>query len=130
MAIELVVDASVVIAVLRGEPLDPRTVARLANATICATNYAEIITYIAKLNDPTQRLRHLVGGFGLVVAPLDEDRAAAAGELPPRTASSGLSLGDRCCLSLARKLELPALTTDRAWIKIADAVGVKVELAR
>ena len=130
MTIRLVVDASVVIAVLRGEPLDPRTVARLASATICATNYAEVITYIAKLNDPDQRLRHLVAGLGLEVVPLDEDRAVAAGELTPRTASSGLSLGDRCCLSLARKLELPALTTDRAWTRIADAVGVTVELAR
>ncbi len=130
MTIQLVVDASVVIAVLRGEPLEPGTVARLAHATICATNYAEIITYVAKLNDPGQQLRRLVGGLGLDVVPLDEDRAAAAGELTPRTASSGLSLGDRCCLSLARKLDLPALTTDRAWIRIAGAVGVKVELAR
>jgi ribonuclease VapC len=130
MTIDLVADASVVIAALRGEPLHPWAIARLARATICATNYAEVIAYIAKLNDPGQRLRPLVGGLGLVIIPLDERRAAEAGELTPRTASSGLSLGDRCCLSLARSLKLPALTTDRAWIKIADAVGVKVELAR
>ncbi|HWL68504.1 MAG TPA: type II toxin-antitoxin system VapC family toxin [Geminicoccus sp.] len=130
MANEMVVDASVVIAALRGEPLQPWVFERLASAMICAANYAEIITYVAKLDDPNKELRALIGEFELQVVSLDQDRAAMAGELAPRTSSSGLSLGDRCCLSLARRLGLPALTTDRAWIKIADLVGVRVELAR
>jgi len=125
-----VVDASVVIAVLRGEPLQPWVVERLASSTICASNYAEVVSYVTKLEAPDTELRALIDGFGLEIVALDRERAATVGELTPRTSSFGLSLGDRCCLSLARTLGLPALTTDRAWIKIAGAVGVEIMLAR
>jgi PIN domain nuclease of toxin-antitoxin system len=41
-----------------------------------------------------------------------------------------LSLGDRACLALARRLDVPALTSDRSWQAIAAQVGVRVELIR
>ncbi|MEN3177177.1 MAG: hypothetical protein ABF812_16325 [Gluconobacter cerinus] len=42
----------------------------------------------------------------------------------------GLSHGDRACLALAKKMGLPAVTADRAWAEIADAIGVEVVLIR
>ena len=38
----------------------------------------------------------------------------------------GLSLGDRACLALALKLNLPALTTDRIWENLNLSVQVQV----
>jgi PIN domain nuclease of toxin-antitoxin system len=50
--------------------------------------------------------------------------------LLPITKSVGLSFGDRACLALAQRLGGTALTADRAWMKIAGATGVAVELVR
>ena len=46
------------------------------------------------------------------------------------TRPAGLSLGDRACLVLAKRLGAKAMTTDRAWTRIAEAVGVEVEVIR
>ena len=42
----------------------------------------------------------------------------------------GLSLGDRFCLALARRTGLAALTADRAWSEVAEALGIAVTLIR
>ena len=60
----------------------------------------------------------------------DLTAALAAGHPRPATRSAGLSLADRACLALAKTLGLPALTADRSWLGVADAVGVGVELIR
>jgi ribonuclease VapC len=56
----------------------------------------------------------------------DWDAALAAGFLRPATRAAGLSLGDRACLSLAAAFGVPAVTADRSWQKVAEAVGVRV----
>jgi PIN domain nuclease of toxin-antitoxin system len=50
--------------------------------------------------------------------------------VPNSTRRAGLSFGDRVCLALAKREGLPAVTADSAWTRIADAVGVKVQLIR
>jgi PIN domain nuclease of toxin-antitoxin system len=45
-----------------------------------------------------------------------------------RTDRAGLSLGDRFCLALGRRLRAPIMTAHRQWALIADEVGVKVEM--
>ena len=54
--------------------------------------------------------------------------AIEAGAMIVYTRAYGLSHGDRACLALARHLDLPAVTADRDWGKVAEAVGVRVEL--
>ena len=56
--------------------------------------------------------------------------AIEAGAMIVHTRVLGLSHGDRACLALARHLDLPAITADRDWAKVADAVGVRVILIR
>jgi ribonuclease VapC len=43
---------------------------------------------------------------------------------------SGLSLGDRVCLALARSLSAPPMTADRSWELWADELEVDVRLIR
>lgn len=54
--------------------------------------------------------------------------AEAAARLRPATRHAGLSLADRACLALARRLGVPAVTADRAWGDLD--VGVEVRLIR
>jgi PIN domain nuclease of toxin-antitoxin system len=82
-------------------------------------------------NRGTERqVRSALADLNFQLTPLDTDLAVLIGLLSPLTANSGLSLGDRACLALARRLGGPALTSDRRWAEIADTVGVKVELIR
>ena len=64
----------------------------------------------------------------VVFVPVDEELALQAALMAAVTRPLGLSLGDRVCLALARRTELPALTTDRSWLEIAPAPGVTVEV--
>lgn len=53
-----------------------------------------------------------------------------AGSLRSITASAGLSLGDRFCLALCKRLGASAYTADKVWRDIAGEVGVKVVVIR
>jgi ribonuclease VapC len=64
------------------------------------------------------------------VVDADQTLATLAGHLRAATAEAGLSLGDRFSLALARRDGLLALTADRQWRSIADAVGVEVLVIR
>lgn len=56
------------------------------------------------------------------------DGALAAAALYPKTASKGLSLGDRSCLALAQRLGAPAVTAEHAWAELA--LDIQVQLIR
>ncbi len=56
--------------------------------------------------------------------------AREAGSLRAATASAGLSLGDRFCLALAKRLGVAAYTADKAWCDVAAKVETKVVCIR
>ncbi len=61
------------------------------------------------------------------LVPVDDDLRSGAAFLLPATRSAGLSLADCACLALASRSGVPALTADRVWAGVADAVGVSVD---
>lgn len=62
------------------------------------------------------------------IEPLTEADCVTVARLRATTRPLGLSLADRACLTLAKRLGVPALTTDRAW---ADAdTGAEIQLVR
>jgi PIN domain nuclease of toxin-antitoxin system len=126
-----VLDSSALIALILDEP-GAETVARYANGSpMSIINFAETIGYFARRGLTESAIRELVAPFGIEVVPLtDTALAYEIGLLDPMTRPAGLSLADRCCLALAKRLRRPALTADRAWTKIAAALGVEVELIR
>lgn len=77
---------------------------------------------------PEEQIREALEGLALEVHGFERELAYATGLLRPATRSSGLSLGDRACLALGIRLELPVLTTNRAWEKLD--VEVEIRLAR
>ena len=113
-----VFDASALLAVLGQEPgadvvseqLDAR------DGVVASVNYAEVLTKLIDhgLDVPTAQLAWR--SLGVAVHPVDERLAAAAALLRPATRALGLSLGDRCCLALARELgNAMVVTADRPW---------------
>ncbi len=63
--------------------------------------------------------------LGIEVEAFDADAADETGALWTATRDTGLSLADRACLAVARSLELPAVTADRAWLELDVGVDVR-----
>jgi ribonuclease VapC len=127
---ETVLDASALVALLRGEPGGSRVENALAESAMTTVNLAEVIGHFARKGASEAEIREMLDPLPFARVPLDDELAYQAGILLPVTRSAGLSLGDRACLALARRLGVPALTADRAWQTIAEQAGTQVELIR
>ena len=123
-----VLDASALLALLQAEPGAARVAAALPRAAVSSVNLSEVVAKLADGGLPAEAVRASLAGLDLDVRPFDEGLAYEAGELRPATRAQNLSLGDRACFALARRLGAAALTADRAWAGVQ--VGVTVEVVR
>ena len=129
-----VVDASALLAYLRGEPGAEKVRAALGlGAAISAANWAEVLSKFVDLGQnpddvPARLIREGILGSALLVWPLDEALCRPIARLRRQTRFAGLSLADRACLALGLTLRLPVLTTDRVWRKLK--IGVQVRCIR
>lgn len=102
----------------------------LRGSIISSVNWAEVATFYARLGGSADSIEQHLGLLPVLVVDATHSLALAAGAISPMTRSAGLSLGDRFCLALARVEGVPAMTADKAWRTVADAVGVEVRLIR
>ena len=123
-----VLDASALLALLNGEPGAEEVAAVLHEAAISTVNLSEVVAKLAEAGMPEPAIREAFQMLPLEVVPFDMEQAYEAGVLRPATRVAGLSLGDRSCLALAKRLGLPALTTDRTWEQLS--VGAEVRAIR
>ena len=125
-----VIDASAVFVDLQDELGAARAREWLRDAAISAVNLQEVVAKAVQKGLPADKVPDLLGRLRLTVHAHDEAQAMAAGLMRETTAARGLSLGDRSCLALAATLGLPAVTADRAWLHVAEDVGVEVIAVR
>ncbi len=125
---EAVLDTSALMAVLNIEPGIERVMPVLHEAWVSSVNLAEMVTKMAEAGRTDAAIRSAIGGLSIVVVPFDERLAYATGELRPQTKHLGLSLGDCACLALAKRLDLPAYTAERAWARLD--VGARIIVIR
>jgi PIN domain nuclease of toxin-antitoxin system len=123
-----VLDASALLALLHGEPGAETVRDAVGRATISSVNWSEVWRRALEGRVSVIGLRADVEALGLEIVPFTVDDAEQAAELGPATRRLGLSLGDRACLALARRLGLPALTADSSWLD-AD-LGIDVTAVR
>jgi PIN domain nuclease of toxin-antitoxin system len=126
----VVLDASAVLAYMLAEPGADVVESILRPSYLTAINLAEIVSYYAKFGAAREEIVALLQPMPCTIVAIDAALSFDAGMLRPLTLKGGLSLGDRYCLALARRLDLPALTAERHWPLIADAAGVRIELIR
>ena len=126
----VVLDASAILALLKGERGAIKVAGVIADASVCAVNQAEVISHFVQLGAPIEDVHAMLGALPYLIVPADDALAWDAGNLRSVTASAGLSLGDRFCLALAKRLGAPAFTADKAWKDIAGDAGTKVVVIR
>ena len=110
-----VLDSSAVLAVVQLEPGAGMVEAAMAEGAILTTvNLSEVVARLTESGLSEQDIRRALARLEFAIVEFDAELAFQAGLLRPLTRHAGLSLGDRACLALARQLQLPVLTADRA----------------
>lgn len=111
-----VVDASVVLAWLQDEPGADEAEPMLMEGVIGAANWSEVLQKVRQHGASAGVVGSLLASFGLTVLVVTAEDAQIAADLWRRGTS--LSLTDRLCLALGRRMNVQVATTDEAW---ADA---------
>lgn len=118
------------LALFQDEPVTIDLPAALARATISAVNLCEVVTKLIEAGQSRGAARQLVETLNMPVVAFDAEMAFDSAALRPLTRDAGLSLGDRCCLALATRLGLTALTADRPWSAVIGVVECDILLIR
>ena len=123
---EAVIDASALLALLNDEPGADVVAEALPQGVISAVNLSEVIAKLCDAGMPEKAIHQALQPLGIEIVPFDEDQAYQAGLLRTSTQNFSISLGDRACLSLAKKLVVDALTADKAWAELSIGTTIKV----
>lgn len=123
-----VLDASAVLALLLDEPGAAHVAQALPDCVLGVVNLAEVLSKLSDRGADVAALSEQLSTAGLQIETMTQLDAEIVSDL--RRADTGriLSLGDRCCLALGRRLGTPVLTADRAWSGLD--VGVEVRQIR
>lgn len=119
MMIKNVLDASAVLAVLNCELGEKKVIPLLAESAISAVNLTEVGAKLleAGMDEASAQIAISVLGIG-EITDFSAELAWETAKLRLLTKQYGLSLGDRACLALAIKLNVPAVTADKEWSKL------------
>ena len=123
---EVVLDASALLALLNDEPGAEAVVPAIPGSAISAVNLSEVVAKLSNAGMPEAAIRQALQGLQLDVLSFDQEQGYEAGLLRTATRNAGLSLGDRACLSLARRLGVPALTADHTWQQLSLGAVIRV----
>jgi ribonuclease VapC len=124
-----VLDASAVIALIRGETGADRVAEYVGEGLISTVTLQEVVKALLVRGIALDTARGLIDAINLEPRPHRVEDAYAAAALFQATKSKGSGLGDRTCMALAIAEGLPAITTDRAWSELTIP-GLSVILAR
>ena len=121
-----VFDSSALLAITFQEAGADTAAESLAGGMVSAVNVAEVVTRYIDRGASRDEARRWLQDLGLAVRPFDEASALEAGLLREQTRDEGLSLGDRACLALGMREDVPVLTADRAWAQLDLDVSVRL----
>ncbi|MCG2840767.1 type II toxin-antitoxin system VapC family toxin [Sandaracinobacter sp. RS1-74] len=126
----VVIDASAILAAILGEAGGDSVFDLLDEAIVSTVNVAEVYTYAAINELPTEAIDAFFADTGIAIVSFDSVQAVTAGQLASITRKAGLSLGDRSCLALAKLRNAEVLTADRPWQQVASTTGLTITLLR
>lgn len=110
----VVVDASAILAFLRGETGAAQVERALDGSTHCgAANWSEVAQKVIAVGADWDMARALLLSYGIHVESVDMADAEWAAQR--WTEGEGLSLADRLCMALGERLDARVLTADSAW---------------
>ncbi|MFN3819833.1 type II toxin-antitoxin system VapC family toxin [Blastomonas sp.] len=118
------VDASVMLAMIFEEPGTNGVFEVIRGGMMSTVNFSEVLTKCLEQGADADFAEWQIGRLNISREPFTVDDAKAAAALRLPTRYRGLSLGDRACLALALRANVPVITADRQW----DGLDVGVEI--
>jgi PIN domain nuclease of toxin-antitoxin system len=95
-------------------------------AAMSTVTHAEVGTVLIRTGRDPNALALVAAQ--VLVEPFNVADAKTAAALIAQGPTLGLSLGDRACLALAKRLRAPALTAEREWAQLE--AGIEITLIR
>jgi len=128
----VVLDASAVLAFLSGEPGQDVVAEALytGQCKVTAANQAEIIAKALDRGHTGDGIQAILADLAYEVVDITAADGVQAGCLRLHTRALGLSLGDRLCLAVAKRLGAAVLTADRPWLALAADLGLDIRSIR
>jgi ribonuclease VapC len=120
-----VLDASAMLAYLNDEAGAEVVEAALGQGCyISSVNLAEVFAKVAELGGKPNVLAQRLEDAGILhstlkVVPVTYEDALEVAAIKVATKALNLSLGDKVCLALGKRLELSVLTAEQSWKKLA-----------
>jgi ribonuclease VapC len=127
-----VMDSSAILAILRGEP-GCDYVQELLQSEECAissVNMAEVGSKLIDYGLPPEEFPRIARQLQIDIVDFNTDQSIQSAQIRKITRSAGLSLGDRACVALTQLMKGCVVTSDRAWIDIAETTQIKVLMIR
>ena len=128
---KIVLDASVVLAVILNEP-GARTVTKALKSTdviMSTVNVSEVAARLHLAAWTKTDIESVVSSLRIRQFPFDSKAAMVTGEFRLKTQPFSLGLGDRACLATGYLEGCPVLTCDREW-KSLKIAGLQVQCIR
>jgi len=127
-----VMDASAILALMQAEKgwevVDD--LIREQQCVASCVNIAEVGTRMIDKGLAPSQLERTLKELDIQPVDFDLEQSTFSAELRLSTKYAGLSLGDRACLALTKLLDGIAVTSDRAWLDIAEFTHIKMKIIR
>ena len=124
----MLLDTSAVLGFLNDEPGKELIENALLSGQACisSVNQTEVISKLLDWGLSFDEAAQALSKLALVLEPFAIETAMETARLRVLTREHGLSLGDRACLATACLRQHTVLTGDRAWLNVADALGLTI----
>jgi ribonuclease VapC len=127
-----VMDASAILVILRGEPGCDyvQELLQSEECSISSVNMAEVGSKLIDYGLPPEEFPRIARQLQIDIIDFNAEQSIQSAQIRKITRSAGLSLGDRACVALTQLMQGCVVTSDRAWLDISEAAGVKVIMIR
>ncbi len=126
---KVVLDASALIALIKNETGADVVESLLGRIVMSAINVSEAAGILVDLGMSYEECKNNIEPYIDVIVPLDTQQSFDIAFLKNSTKHKGLSIGDRACIALGIKMELPIYTADKVWADL-DLKGADIILIR
>ena len=115
---KVILDSSAMLALIKNEEGSSIVEELLGNIVMSSVNVSEVAAVLLESEMSPEQVTQAIEPFIDSMIDFDFAHSILCAALKQSTKHLGLSLGDRACISLGIKLELPIYTADKIWSEL------------
>ncbi len=123
---EFVLDASAVLAFVRGEAGEENVAKARERSVVSALNLLEAFSKLVRYDMPADNVRTFLRETFPNIVPLDRELAEDSAQFHAATRKMGLSYADCVCITLGGQRGATVLTADRRWKDIEPNLSIEL----